>query len=676
MKHATLVLILTLPLANSTLADTSTRVNYEAAFYAPFAPHNALDMVKQTPGFVLETVDAEEQRRGFTGAVGNVLVDGQRLSAKSQTLNDVLSRIPAAEVVRIEILRGSDAAGDASGAAVLANVVRTRSVGGGWWAAGFELAGQDEPAPNGNFGWSGRSGQTEYSLGGSTYSFKRELPGTRKIFDGSSNLIARRVDDSPREFSEYALNGEMKRGAGDGLLVLTGQVDYSRYHDDSSLLTTDPAGLPLEFELTPYTEDQITGEAGATYERSLTHWNMNLAALATRKRYDSNVSSTHFDATQTVDSVFAQVLARDSGESILRATFARALSRGRLETGAEVALNTLDASMDLTLDLGGGPFAIPVPNADVRVEEKRGEAFISYGMPLATDWSLDSRLAVETSNLGFSGDAQQSVSLTYVKPRVQLTRQLGPHQLQLRAFRDVSQLDFTDFVSAASLSDDVIDGGNPDLRPQTAWVAELGADFRMPAEAALRARLFHQWLDDVVDLIPQGPPTARIDAPGNIGRGSLDGVEASLQVPLGRVLPGGKFNLAGTWQDSRVIDPVTRQERGISDFVERKISAEFRQDIPAAKINWGVTFSAESASTANRVKERGRRQKSSSLDAFVETSWIRGFTIRLTMLSILDDAETRARSFYEPDRAGSLTRIESGERHPGHWWLLSVAGSL
>ena len=52
-------------------------------------------------------------------------------------------------------------------------------------------------------------------------------------------------------------------------------------------------------------------------------------------------------------------------------------------------------------------------------------------------WSLDSRLAAETSRLSFTGDTEQSVSLTYVKPRVQLTRKFGQHQLQMRVFRDV-----------------------------------------------------------------------------------------------------------------------------------------------------------------------------------------------------------------------------------------------
>jgi hypothetical protein len=188
--------------------------------------------------------------------------------------------------------------------------------------------------------------------------------------------------------------------------------------------------------------------------------------------------------------------------------------------------------------------------------------------------------------------------------------------------------------------------------------------------------VFHQWLDDVADLIPQGAANARIDAPGNIGRGTLDGLETSLQMPLARALPGGKFNLSAIWQDSRVRDPVTLQERDISDLVERKIEAQLRQDLPAAKLNWGVSYTDESARSTHRLTELDRQKKSGSLDVFVETSLIPKFTVRLTMLSILDDPETRTRSFYTPDRAGSLSRIESGERHPGHWWMLSVTGSL
>ena len=120
-------------------ALSTDRVVYEAGFYHSFAPRTALDMINQTPGFALDANDGDEARRGFSGAVGNVLIDGQRLGAKSQSLRDVLGRVAAAEVLRIEVLRGSAIAGDASGAAVLANVVRTPTTGGGTWEMGFEV---------------------------------------------------------------------------------------------------------------------------------------------------------------------------------------------------------------------------------------------------------------------------------------------------------------------------------------------------------------------------------------------------------------------------------------------------------------------------------------------------------------------------------------------------------
>jgi len=78
-------------------------VRYEADFFEKFSPRTALDMVKQVPSFSLQDVD--EDKRGYAAAAGNVLIDGERPSTKSQTLEDILQRIPAAQVLRLEVLR-------------------------------------------------------------------------------------------------------------------------------------------------------------------------------------------------------------------------------------------------------------------------------------------------------------------------------------------------------------------------------------------------------------------------------------------------------------------------------------------------------------------------------------------------------------------------------------------
>jgi hypothetical protein len=268
------------------------------------------------------------------------------------------------------------------------------------------------------------------------------------------------------------------------------------------------------------------------------------------------------------------------------------------------------------------------------------------------------------------------VSLTYVKPRVQLTRKFGQHQLQMRVFRDVGQLDFTDFVSNARLADDVINGGNPDLRPQTTWAAEVEGDLRFTNDAALRLRLFHHWLDDVVDFVPVGAPDALFDAPGNIGSGTDLGVELSLRMPLKPLLPGGTLTVTGTARETDVVDPLTGEHRQVSDFMENQIKAELRQDLNAAKLAWGLNFEGYSEDSDFRSTEVDTFRQLRRLDLFIETTWIANAKIRLVMQNILDDAEERDRRFYDPDRNGSLALRETARFYPGMWWMLTVSGNF
>jgi hypothetical protein len=650
------------------------RVVYESAFYAQFAPRTALDMVNQTPGFTLDVGDNEQ--RGFTGAVGNVLVDGERLGAKSQTLEDVLQRVPASEVLRIEILRGADVAGDASGKAVLVNVVRTRTAGGGTWMAGFEMTNRDKPKPTGRLTWSGRSEDREYSIGANTFGHDHVSEGPREVTDGSGVLVARRFGGFPHKQNENAINGQYSQNLGEGRLVLTGQASYVKYNEEFWLRTTDPGGTQLEREIDPYSENTRTGEAGATYQRPVSDWQMTVTALATRKRYVSDVTALHFDAADVQDSAFVQALRQDSGETIARTTFSRDVTRGRLEFGAEAAVNTLDGELDLTFDDGSGPTPVAVPNANLSVEETRGEAFVSHAWQINPRWSLDSRLAAETSRLSFSGDSEQSVSLTYVKPRVQLTRKFGKHQLQMRLFRDVGQLDFTDFVSTAQLADDIINGGNPDLRPQTSWAAEIEGDLRFAGDAALRLRAFHHRLDDVVDFVPIGTPGALIDAPGNIGHGTIDGLELSLRLPLTAVLPGGTFTMSGTFRDTDVQDPLTGRHRRISDFIESEGKAELRQDLGAAKLAWGLNVQSYTADFDYRSNEINSFRQLDRVDLFLETTAIAGTKVRLVLWNVLDDTEKRDRRFFSPDRNGILSLRETSQFHPEMWWMLTITGNF
>src|SRR5689334_7844118 len=95
--------------------------SYGPEFFASMRLANANEMVQRIPGFTLDTGSSV---RGYEGAAGNVLVDGQRPSSKSDSLDEYLRRIPAAAVARIDIIRGGAPGIDMQGKPVIANVVR------------------------------------------------------------------------------------------------------------------------------------------------------------------------------------------------------------------------------------------------------------------------------------------------------------------------------------------------------------------------------------------------------------------------------------------------------------------------------------------------------------------------------------------------------------------------
>lgn len=658
--------------AERTAGAGAERLHYTADWYASFAPRSALDMVRQTPGFAL--LEGED-RRGLAGGVGNVLIDGRRPVAKDQKLEEILGQIPAGQVQSIEILRGVATAGDASGQSVLLNVIRTPFTGQGFGSTGFEYAPGNDPMPNAVLAWTGRARAVDYSMGASTYGFERDLPGSRQLTDAGGQVSGRRRDVSPRDYGQYALNGEAATDAAGGRIRVTGKASYSRYHEDSAVENFDANQALTGSDLNPYTESHSGGEFGARFDRGIGQWDFNGVLLLTRGRFESDITSTHRVAAGTVGSVFAQQELRDSGESILRGTLARdAGPRHRIEVGVEGAVNTLDATLALTFDFGGGPFAVPVRNANVSITETRTDAFFNHAWSFAERWVLSSRVGGEFSRLEFTGDTNQVVELAYLKPSVQLTRDFGKsNQWRVRAGREVGQLEFADFTSSVSLADERVEGGNPGLRPQTEWSLEIATDLRPTDKIALTLAAFQRWVNDTADFTPVGPAGDLEDAPGNIGDARIQGVHVTARAPV-PALRGATVSVDATWQQSSVTDPLTLRSRAISEFQDFTLDAAFRHDLP--RFAWGVSYTEQSDSRSFLLREIERNRKSPSLAVFTELQLWRGLRLKLGAESLLGQHELRDRFLFATDRRANTFSAERSRRRPGAWYQLALSGTF
>ena len=110
MKRALISTALAAVLCPAVFAQTEespagARQSYDAAFFERFAPRTALDMVSEVPGFQIRIDRSEE--RGLGQARDNVLINGRRISGKSNDVLSALQRIPAEAVERIELRDGA-----------------------------------------------------------------------------------------------------------------------------------------------------------------------------------------------------------------------------------------------------------------------------------------------------------------------------------------------------------------------------------------------------------------------------------------------------------------------------------------------------------------------------------------------------------------------------------------
>jgi outer membrane receptor protein involved in Fe transport len=664
-----------LAVTGSALAQTGTApretITYDADYFASFAPRTALDMVERVPGFV---IDEGEERRGFAGAQSNVLIDGAAPTSKAQEIDDILAAIPARDVERIELFRG---AGSSAGSAqtLRVNIVRRTGAGAGVWQIELARVRGGSVSPSGALAWSGRRGAVEYGVSAALDTEHTPVRGARSDFDAAGAPEERRTERIPADERQGRLAAETAFPWLGGAVALNGQLSRNQFDERENASLFDDGGAGAGSISTGLSEREDVGELGLSYRRGIGGWEAELAAIVTRRRFSGDETTREFDALGAFEEAAEQVQRLHGGETIMRMAAQRPLSESwRVEFGAELALNTLEQRLRLIEDDGGGPAPVVLPSANVRVEEERGEAFFMLAGPLAPRWTLEAGAAVEASRLTQSGDTESETEFTFWKPTLQFVRSIGErNQLRLRVYRDVGQLDFEDFVSAADITSSIIDGGNPDLRPETLWRLEAAGDWRFGDDGAVGITLYRWWVEDALDIVPVGPPGDQIDAPGNIGDANVFGARASLAWPLPF---GSQLQIEAMAQQSEAVDPLTGEERALSGSEESTLSIELRQDIERFHAAWGVEFESEREASSYRLDRIQHEQDAEKLTLWVETTAFGAIKLRAWASNLGGGGDVRRRRLFDPDRLGLFDGSDRRTREEGVTLGVGAGGSF
>ena len=613
---------------------------FEPAFFADSRPDTALDMIGRLPGFAFESGDSGT--RGLAGAAGNVLIDGRRPSTKSDSLDQILRRISAAGVARIELVRGGAPGIDKQGRSVVANVILVRTVTTERVVetnAYFYPDGYIGPVLSARYSRRDGDNQIEGSISGFTDRTDGTGDGYRRRYDAAGNLIQDADLVLWDRIRNLRATGAVQRRLGGGLLRVNGLLAWFGNENSQDLLIRSGAGAD---SFNDEEADTVNSELGASWTYDLgPRTGLELTGLQRYSTEDyTGISESAGDSsTFTADSTSGETI----GRGILRF---RPNDRWAFETGGEVAYNFLDSAT--AYEENG--VAIPLPSSSVKVEELRGEVFGQATWRPGPTLTIEGGLRVEVSEISQSGDSDQTKSFVYPKPRLQATWTPRPgHQFRFRAEREVGQLDFGDFVASADIDIGQVEGGNPDLEPEKATVIEAIYERRFWGEGVFDVTLSHAEIEDVIDVIPLA---GGFDGVGNIGDGTSDFFQLRLTLPTDRLgIPDGRLQVRGSWADTAVIDPVTGEERRFQGNQAFGCGVAFNQDLMGGRWAWGFDHGC------NVDKGRGFRVR--EVRAFYAEPEVRIYgqwkprtdlTVRVDLSNITDREQGYSRDIYSGPR--------------------------
>lgn len=638
----------------------SGRQVYDAAFFKQFSPANALQMVQRVPGFAIESGSTEV--RGFAQAAGNVVINGQRPSAKSDTLDTVLARIPASRVLRIELAPGSEFGADFVGKPQVVNVIMTETGG---------LAGTVEGRLTREY--TGRilpraSAALVYQRGTSTFNASLNFQLVNMLSeDGFDRVIAlpsreeiefsRRRGRNTEPFTVAALGWAREDGP-DRSMHLNAKFSSDKW---TLRQVGDIVAGGTETGEEIYYEDHLwhTGELSGDVTRPLASGAIKLNALATHRHRRNDDSFDAFSGGAAVGG-FYQDFDDYRDERVARLAWSHAnLGGWTAEIGAEGAFNRLKTDLNVfNVDAAGERTAVDLPIDDAIVSEKRGEGFVNAGRALGGNLRIDLGLNFEMSRITVTGDVSAERSLQFIKPKATLDWSPAAWHFQLSVERTVAQLRFEDFVSGASFNTGQVNGGNAELQPQRKWEFLLTADRAILGDGRIKLDLGYNAVSMVQDRIPLkvlDPLSGELvntglDAPGNLGSGREFIARTNLDLPLtGLGINGGRLSMTGAYLDTSVIDPYTLAARRFSGAQLFVYSATFRQDLET--FAWGVEMRGDTGSTSFRINETDESQGiSPRINVFAEYRQSRRTTFTLGAENLFDGRSKRWRTFYAPDR--------------------------
>lgn len=673
-----------------TSADGAT-VTYEALFFEPYQAVTAADMLRWVPGGAALLSDnnrgGQQDKRGFGSGGDQILINGKRLSGKSNDVGSAMQRIQAEVVTRIEVIRGTSAGLDVRSEGTLINVVLAEDIDGGsgtWQMHSGFYGGSAEY--DGLVSYSNTAGGFNYLVSAEYGPYQRGQDEDRfeSLYSADTDELFETRDISRPWLNESLilnLSGNRELDNGD-ILNLNARIE-DREEEQIETTTVTEIGNPDTSLLSSGSfEDGLDWEVGGDLENRFGVGTLKTRAIYT-SRTEDEIETVSLSSAVPGNVPSESLVQTDSlaTESILRSSYSWPVANAQnLELGLEGAVNTLEKDVQLFEVLPDGTLEpVEVFNSDSDVEENRYEFFSTHFWQMRDDIALESAVNVEYSKIEQLGaDVDNARSFTFVKPRFDLRWDLDDaNQLRSSVERTVSQLDFGDFVATFNDDDDQLNAGNPDLEPEKAWEYRITYERRLSNDnGVLEGQVFYNQIEDHIDRVAA---TEVISAPGNIGDAELYGVNLKGSwrlAPLG--LDGAVVDAEYRYQDSETTDPFTGEKRPMRWKPQHRYILKFRHDVPELKLNYTVDLEYFTERFRSDISYRDRNEsRTPRLNATAQYRLTDSLLLWADARLLLDEEWRRVRERYDGNIGnGVLLRTEVREQWRRSSFIVGLRGQF
>lgn len=677
---------------------------YSEDYFQRFEPLTAGDALKRVPSvtFLSDVIESDGARlRGLDPGYTQILINGEKVPGSNADRSFFLDRIPAELIKQVEIVRSSSArrSGDAV-AGTLNIVLRDALTMEGGYVRGGALYFEDgKVKPSGGVYYGGTLGPGRILVGANVqgrYNPKQKL--SLRYTDSPENNPNFATDDfdnredqsDVRDGTDYAGNfSYIIESATTKFELSANYVRTERTENERSFEYNDPVltGAPVRttapgplltdnHNVTDITQESWSASAKIKQQWSLgeVKFQANFARFADHEdEFENEIDFDRSAPRLTADLINSNI--RDDElsfnlENKAQLSEGLALVAGGFLQFKDRDTNLLDNSVprnrrnltaadrqtyDPATQLPDDFVTItgtlaPVPGGLSTIEEDRADLFalvegesgsVSYEAGIRwehTKVSIDDRTVPAASSAKYS----------FLLPSASMKYDLGNGRVTASAARTVRRPRF-DFISPVLLEAELGDNdllGNPNLKPESAWGADLGYEHRVGRSGIVGVNFFYRKITNLIEVANTGVegsegPGTWVYQPRNTGNGKVWGIEFDLSASLGFVglSDTGIFgNLS--LLDSSINDEFgSRRFNGQSKFV---YNAGFIQNVPSWGASFGASYRKQGSAYDRNVGEEVTTTYGGDLEIFVEKRIGRNFTIRAVGSNLLDSHKDEA----------------------------------